>query len=190
MATMTEQTKETMKRRAQAAQDSLVIKRCQEGDLAAFEELVRRYWSTAVGVSMLYLHNREDAVDCSQDAFVRALETLPRFDNTRPFFPWFYGLLKHSCLKKLRRMRIRGEVPLEKAGDLPSPGPDPRADGRPALRQALDHLSAEHREILLLRHWQDMSYEDISTATGLPVGTVMSRLHYARRELKELLRDL
>ena len=141
-----------------------------------------------------FLRNPDDAVDASQDAFVRALEALPRFDAAQPFFPWFYAILRNVCFNRLRSRRRRSEVPLDEAGD-PSPragavrsaAADPGEGLSAAVRAEVDRLSPEHREVVVLRHWQELSYEEIAAAVGAPVGTVMSRLHYARRELKRAL---
>lgn len=181
---------------ARAREDSRIIRRCQDGDLKAFETLVRRYMETALRLSRGWLRDTEDAVDASQDAFVKALEALPRFDPEQPFFPWFYAILRNTALSRLRRLKARGEVPLDESAEPAEAAPGPRAAGvetpsreslRDQVRAALGHLKPEHREAVMLRHWEEMSYEEIAAATGVPVGTVMSRLHYARRRLRRLL---
>jgi RNA polymerase sigma-70 factor (ECF subfamily) len=178
--------------KARAEADAKIVGRCQGGDLKAFEELVRKYMPAAVGMAMGYLRNVEEAVDISQDAFVRALEALPRFDVARPFFPWFYVLLKNACLNRLRRLGRPREIPLDELNE----GNEPAEKGTEAkhfsdaVRSAVARLSSEHREVVLLRHWRDLSYDEIAALTGLPVGTVMSRLHYARKQLRETLAGL
>jgi RNA polymerase sigma-70 factor (ECF subfamily) len=166
-----------------------VIRECQQGNLKAFEELVRSYWPVAMRVTMAFVRNVEEAADCSQDAFVLALETLPKFDNTKPFFPWFYALLRNVCLKRLRRTRRRNEIPLEAAGDPVAERNESKVELSVVIRRALDELSTEQREILILRHWEDLSYEEIAAITNLPLGTVMSRLHHARRQMRAILRE-
>src|SRR3954464_2304175 len=93
--------------------DSRDITRCQEGDLAAFEGLVERYMSLAVRTAMGYMRNHDEAVDCSQDAFVKMLESLPRFDNSQLFLPWFYRILRNTCLNRLRQSRFSRETSIE-----------------------------------------------------------------------------
>lgn len=177
--------------RTQSVEDSKIIRRCRDGDLGAFEELVRRYRETAMRICMGYLRNAEEAVDCSQDAFVRAFENLAQFDATKPFFPWFYRVLQNVCLKRLRRIRQHRESPLDltehTAGHLDGFQTDDVTD---AVQQALHQLTDEQREVILLRHWENLSYEVIAGTIGQPAGTVMSRLHYARRRLSELLGGL
>jgi len=177
--------------KAEAEKDAKVIEQCQNGDLKAFEELVRRYMPTAVRISMGYLRNTEEAVDCSQDAFVQALEALTQFDNTKPFFPWFYMVIRNACLKKLRRIRQLKETPFETVEEKTSKLDGfQRNDLSDAVKQALGQLNPEQQEVILLRHWENLSYETIATVTGQPLGTIMSRLHYARQQLSELLSGL
>jgi RNA polymerase sigma-70 factor (ECF subfamily) len=169
------------------AADAGVITRCQNGELKAFEELVRRYHASAVRLSFGWLRNMDDATDASQDAFVKALEALPRFDVRKPFFPWFYVILKNTCFKRLRFTRSRREQPMDQTPDVAAPERKPSSYSTDTLKAALGRLSGEHREVLVLRHWDDKSYDEIAAALSVPIGTVMSRLHNARRALRAVL---
>src|SRR6185437_10411427 len=148
MNNLLEDFKKDLKRRqlrAQAQADAKVIEQCQNGDLKAFGELVRRYMTTAMRISMGYLRNTEEAVDCSQDAFVQALEALPQFDNSKPFFPWFYMIIRNACLKKLRRIRQLKETPFETVEEKTSKLDGfQRDDLSDAVQQALSQLNPEH----------------------------------------------
>ena len=169
--------------------DTALLLRCQNGDLEAFQELVKRYSPAAVRIARVLLKSNEEAMDCSQDAFVLALEKLAAFDAAKPFFPWFYVLLKNVCLKRLRRIRVRREAALDGHDVAQASGSANAEASVAAVQKALAKLSAEHREVIILRHWEDLPYQSIAAATGVSIGTVMSRLHYARLQLQRVLAE-
>jgi len=139
--------------------------------------------------------NHEDAEDMSQEAFARAYGHLGDFDLDRPFYPWFYRILRNLCINHLRR-KTRGGFRVSIDGDdetpalqIPSLDPDPsvlaeRNDTVDRMWREIGSLSPEHREILLLREIEDLPYRDIAETLDIPIGTVMSRLHAARAELR------
>ncbi len=168
------------------------------GDRQAFGVLVRRYQRQAYAVAYSFVGNREDALELAQESFARAYKAMDRFDSTLPFYPWLYRIIKNTCLNHLKKRNRRGEVSLEgmqESGfDVASATESPdnslhRHDLRAKLSAALATLPGEHREILVLRHFQELSYREIAECLGIPQGTVMSRLHAARKNLRVRLDD-
>ena len=134
------------------------------------------------------LHDREEAKDATQTAFMKAYQSLGSLDLERRFFSWIYRILVNDCLNVLRARRSM--VPLEAAGDrAATPATDDVGAGetRQLIRTALLKLPAEQREVILLRHFGDMSYAQVATALGISEATVKSRLFSGRQRLCELL---
>ena len=183
---------------AGAVEDRTLVMRAKKGEVEAFEQLVERYKRKAYFIALSFVRNHEDALDISQDSFVKAYRSLKRFKEEFAFFPWFYTIIRNNCLNHLRRVRRRDEKSLE---ELEESGfqvldgkaqPDEAADRTELcakVRDAIGQLAAEHREIIMLRHFHGMSYREIADTLRCPQGTVMSRLHAARQRLKELLQD-
>jgi len=176
-----------------------IIQKWKKGDKSAFELLVRRYMTEAYYTALGFTANREDARDLSQDAFVKAFEARDRFDAEKPFFPWFYRILKNHCLNFLKR-RTKGHESLyfedqpgkeRYASSTPSPLEKlETAERHRILRAAIDRLSVEHKEVIMLKNFKGCSYAQISELLDIPIGTVMSRLYYARKLLKEMILQL
>lgn len=172
----------------------------QAGDAAAFEELFRTLRGRAFQVARSLVGSREDALDLTQEAFAKLYTARASYDPAQPFLPWFHRILRNACfsfLRKRGRVRVTSLQGLDNEGDdstmdLIDPGPPPMstleaADERQLFQQALERLSARDREILALRHYEELSYKEIAAALDIPEGTVMSRLFHARRRLGELL---
>lgn len=176
------------------------LERCLAGDTAAFEPIVVAYRARAYHYALSILRNHHDALDLSQEAFARAYRSLKRFDTERPFLPWFLRIVRNLCLNHLRRREHMAENPGPEDGDeflqlIPSPGEKPdaaaaRSDRAGQVREALQQLTADQREIIFLRHFEDMSYESMAQVLDIPIGTVMSRLFNARRRLAEVLKSM
>ena len=161
--------------------DAEAIERCQQGDREAFRHLVERYQRRAVAQAMAILFDRDDAEDAVQEAFIDAFKAIGTFDPSRTFYPWFYVLLRNRCYKMTARRRPTES--LDEALLLVSQ----RAvadDTRLALEKALHSLTSEEREIVSLRYFSGLSYDELATHLQIPRGTVMSRLFYARRRLQ------
>lgn len=177
---------------AEASEEEL-LRRCRAGDKGAFGPIVRRYAGRAIGVATLMLGNREDALDASQEAFVRAWRAIGRFDPSRPFYPWYAAILRNVCVNRLRRRGRRPTAPLfdgQARAERDSSSPvllAERNERRDRIWRAVQSLETYHREAIVHYHFEGMSYKQIAAALGVPVGTVMSRLHYARRALREKL---
>ena len=166
------------------------------GGVEWFEQVVQLYQRRAFLAAMGFLRNPEDAREASQEAFARAFKALDRFNPELPFYPWYYRILRNLCLDRIAR-RKRAPFPSEHVERAASPtttlfGRNPETATISARRQvqvqnAIDCLKVDHREIIYMRHYQDLSYEEMADALEVPVGTVMSRLYRARRALRKEL---
>lgn len=177
-------------------EEIIAMRRCRRGSPEAFEVFVNRYMKNAYFIALGLVGNREDAMDLSQEAFIRAYRNIKHLKPDRRFFPWFYQILKNLCISHLRKRRYRqtssldGENCPEVAATTDYFSPEVVA-GRNELKdkvwQAIGKLDDKHREVIILRHFQNMSYEQIAEALYCNKGTVTSRLYYARKKLEELL---
>ena len=131
------------------------------------------------------LGDREEARDATQTTFLKAYEALPTCDPHRRFFPWVYRILINECLNTLRARRPTQPLP-ELASAMVADAVETGETQR-RVRHALLHLSADQRDVIVLRHFAELSYEDVAAAVGIPVKTVKSRLFAARQRLCELL---
>lgn len=164
--------------------DASAIEKCKKGKPEAFRFLVERYQRQAVGHAVAILGNREDAQDAVQEAFVDAFRAINRFDAARRFYPWFYVLLRHRCFKMTARRRPAEDV--EETEILHAQAGVPPEE-RFALEKALLSLPAEDCEIIVLKYFDGLSYEELAEHLQIPHGTVMSRLFYARKQLRAKL---
>jgi RNA polymerase sigma-70 factor (ECF subfamily) len=146
-----------------------------------------------------FVGDPDDARDLSQDAFVKAYQARDSFDANRPFYPWLYRILKNHCLNFLKRgAKKSGSLYFEDNPDrerFASAAPTPlqsleREERKQIVRAAIAHLSDDHREIIVLKHFRGYAYAEIAETLDIPIGTVMSRLYYARKALKELIERL
>jgi RNA polymerase sigma-70 factor, ECF subfamily len=173
--------------------EEAVIRRCQAGDREAFGQLVRLYAGRAIGAACALLGNREDALDASQDAFVQAWRNIGRFDGRSRFYTWYSTVLRNVCISRLRRRRpAAAELTAEPAGPAEQTDPSILAERNERTRRlwgAILRLPLKHREVVVMSHFQHMPYKDIAESLGVPIGTVMSRLHNARKALRDLLRE-
>jgi len=172
--------------------EAALIRRCQAGEKEAFEPIVRKYAGRAAGAATVLLGCPHDALDASQEAFVRAWRHIRRFNADRPFYPWYSAILRNICRTRLRRRARRRTVPLAEGHASPSSDGNPVAlaeqtERRQRLFEAILTLKPEFREIILLKHFHGLSYKEMAEALEIPIGTVMSRLHHARQALREVL---
>jgi len=179
------------------ADEVSAIAACQKGDRNAYELIVRRYVTRAIGAARAILGDGALAEDAAQEAFVRAYRAIQRFELSEPFYPWLYRILKNVCLTTLKKRRRVDAVSIdaENAPPLSAAPVDPSARAsREELRLALDgvmtQLSEPHREILHLAHYEELSYKQIAACLSIPLGTVMSRLWSARQALRKKLEPL
>jgi RNA polymerase sigma-70 factor (ECF subfamily) len=182
------------------AEDARIIRQVQDGQREAFEVLVRKYMKRAHGIAIQMTGNGDDALDLAQESFLKAFRAMRTFDTAQRFFPWFYRILRNTCLTFLKRRGLVRKVSLSSGSAREEPdwelvdpaGTPPEAvlcDGemRERFWTAFRALGLREREILTLRHFEDLSYRDIADALEIPIGTVMSRLFHARRKLRDKL---
>jgi RNA polymerase sigma-70 factor, ECF subfamily len=193
----------TSKLNIPSATDPELVKAAQKGDMVAFEELVARHRDKIYGRAFSMLRNEEDAVDVSQEAWVKGWQRLIQFQGDSSFATWMTRIVINLCLDQLRKQkRVRSEsidqMDEEVGGverQMPVINPNPtegleREELRSKIDRALSQLSHEHRTVLILHEFEDLEYKMIAKRMGCSIGTVMSRLFYARRKMAALLAGL
>lgn len=158
-----------------------------------FEVLVKQNMKRAYFVALGFLGSHDSAMDISQEAFIRAYRNFDKFDKNRNFFTWYYKILKNLCLNFIRDNKNRNKENFLELRNkiLSSDSPDFILEEKELwqnLYEAIEKLSNDEREILVLREFEDMSYAEISELLNIPEGTVMSRLYYARKKLSSLMK--
>jgi len=181
-------------------EDQNLILQVKKGKMRAFRRLVEKYKRPAFFLALGLVGNRDDAYDLSQEAFIRIYINIKRFDPEHKFFTWFYTILSNLCKNHLKRREVRenylsgGEIDREKDRLQRSTlSPDilmEKDETNLRLWEEISKLPYEFKEIIVLKHLQGFSYKQISEMLDIPLGSVMSRLYYARRKLKENLKDI
>lgn len=168
--------------------ERVLVLRCQAGDEAAFAELVERYGRRLRYYLRKMLGTEADAEDALQEVWIDVFSAIPRLADAGAFPAWLYRIARHRAFRRLRR-RPRTHLPLDEAEiSEPTERDEPfSAQDAARIHAALDALPPEHREVLVLRFMEEMSYEEIAAVAGCEVGTVRSRLHYAKRALKRAI---
>jgi RNA polymerase sigma-70 factor, ECF subfamily len=185
------------------ATDEQLVKSAQKGDMVAFEHLVGRHRDKIYARAFSMLRNEDDAVDVSQEAWVKGWQRLNQFQGEASFATWMTRIVINLCLDQLRKQkRVKNEsidqMQEEVGGverQMPVINPNPtegleRDELRKRIDQALAQLSYEHRTVLILHEFEDLEYKMIAKKMGCSIGTVMSRLFYARRKMAALLAGL
>jgi RNA polymerase sigma-70 factor (ECF subfamily) len=177
----------------QQAEDLELIHRSQAGDTEAFGELVTKYRAKILARLRGMVRNEHDARDLAQEGFLKAWHSIRQFQGRSSFYTWLYSISVNLAIESLRRRGRCLEVELDHA--IPSSVPSPRANyQRHEIRQhinaALAQLSPEHRAVIVLKVIEDLQYQEIAKILNVSVGTVMSRLFYARKKLQSILRPL
>ena len=168
--------------------DSVLVKECLAGDKKSFGQLVERYKKPVFNVALRIINNYDDAAEIAQTTFIKAFEYLHTFDTRRKFFSWLYRIATNESLNYLKARKqheiLNAEhvsyerTPYEKLDD---------AEADQQLQSALMQLNPDHRIVLVLCHFHNLTYKEISTILDVPEKTVKSRLFSARKNLKELL---
>lgn len=181
--------------------DNRLITECREGHTAAFGELVARYQDRLFNTVLRLVDNAEDARDVVQEAFLHAYQSLRTFKGDSLFFTWLYRIAFNTAISSRRKKRIVLSInPTGDDGKAIDPL-DPAETNRPGhalemaeeehqVHAALAKLSSEHRAVLVMKDMDGMKYEDIAEILGVPIGTIRSRLHRARLEMRDLLQKL
>src|SRR5882672_2472608 len=186
-----------------SADDPALVRAAQQGDMPAFEELVARHRDKIYARAYSMMKNEEEAVDLSQEAWVKGWQRLKQFQGESSFGTWLTRIVINLCLDQLRkhkRQRTESiEAMTEESGGVerqmpvvttnPTAGLE-RGELRQRIDRALGQLSHEHRTALVLHEIEEMEYKEIAKTMGCSIGTVMSRLFYARRKMAALLGDL
>jgi len=179
-----------------------LMKQVQAGDAAAFDELVATVTPRGQAVALALVGSRDDAHDLVQESLTKVYTARGSYRSGEPFLPWFHRILRNACISFLRKKGRVKTRSLSAAADddgadweieSQDPRPEEHAESRDTgarVRAAIDTLPLKHREILCLRHLEELSYLEISEHLGIPEGTVMSRLYHARNRLAERLGDL
>ena len=183
-----------------------LVKRCQAGEADAFDELVVRYRTRIFGMIYNMVHNEQDAWDLAQDSFVKAWKSMKRFRGQSSFYTWMYRIVMNVTIDWLRKKQIKGagaefddSIQLKEIDPASKTVPKPDAlpyermqqtEIRAQIDSAIGQLTPEHRAVILMKEIEDMQYHEIAEALGCSIGTVMSRLFYARKKLQTLLKDV
>ncbi len=185
--------------------DFRLVALAQKGDMRAYDELVTRHRGKIFAMIRNMIHQEADAWDISQEVFIKAWHALPRFEAKARFSTWLYRIAHNAVYDWTRKRKIEtvGELNDEifereridsASFTTPSGGETPdqsmaQGELRLKIQAALNKLSPEHREVVLLKDVQGLSYKEIAEAMSSTLGTVMSRLYYARQKLQTLLKD-
>jgi len=184
--------------------EEALVRECQKGRLESYEPLVKKYQARIAAHAYQFVRNEVDAEDLAQLTFVKAWRKIQTFNGKSSFYTWLYRLCTNTCLDHLRKKKRLGEeIQTSRVNeDDPKgvedregnePGPDTMATNK-ELKQAIDaaikQLSPDHQVVIVMREIQGLSYEEIAKALNCSVGTVMSRLFYARRYLRTRLAGL
>ena len=185
--------------------DADLVRLAQGGDYKAFDALVTRHRGKVYAMVMNMVKNDADAWDLAQDSFIKAWKALPKFENRSKFSTWLFRISHNVVYDWMRKKKIRSEGELDdelldanridmSAATAPkqSPRPDEAMTGkelRKEIDEALNKLSPHHKETILLREVQGMDYKEIAEVMDCTLGTVMSRLFYARKKLQTLLKS-
>ncbi len=177
--------------------DKALIRQALGGRVKSFRKLVQKYQRQAFLFARGMVGNPDDAYDLSQDAFVRVYKHLNRFDSSYPFKTWFFHILANLCKNHLRQRKNRQAVTTstemtETVAAPESRRPDiafQKTEIQQKVWEGIAELPEKFREITILCHFQDMSYEQIAGILDIPRGSVMSRLYYARQKLRKILEN-
>lgn len=185
-------------RQQEADADLEIVKRVQAGDVAAFDQLIRKYRERLFGVVYNLTSNREDTADLVQDAFIKAFQSINRFQGQSSFFTWLYKIAVNTTLSHLRKNKLRAFFSLEKVQEdggtaeilnqlTDTSGADRDAylkELQEKLNEAMQKLSIKHRTVITLFEIDGLSHAEIAEVMDCSEGTVRSRLHYAKQFLQ------
>ena len=179
-------------------EDAKQIERCLRGEEKAFEELLDKYKKPVFSICLRMVRNHDDAEDLAQEVFIRTFSVLDRYDPAYPFSSWLYRITSNLCIDHIRRRRdgmLSLDQPVqgkdgEMSRQMPDDGVKPDRDIESkemmeVLEEAIHTLPEHYRVIVILRHQEQLSYEEISDNLGIPLGTVKARIHRARNMIRD-----
>lgn len=167
-----------------------LIQIAQQGDADAFGQLVVRYQQAVFNIAYRMTGNRHEAEDVAQETFIKSYRALDRFDPTRPFAPWLYRITTNTALNWIKRRRPEVNMDEETTRSETTPSIEAQtiaAETSDRLRAAITKLAPNYRAVIELRHFQGLSYKEMSEALNVPLSDVKSWLFRARRRLREVL---
>jgi RNA polymerase sigma-70 factor (ECF subfamily) len=183
-----------------------LVRRCQAGDTEAFDELVTRYRTRIFSMIYNMVHSEQDAWDLAQDSFLKAWKSIKRFRGRSSFYTWIYRIVMNVTIDWLRKKHVKGgDTEFDDATQLreidPASKTVPKTEALPyemmerdeirtRIDKAIAQLSPEQRAVILMKEIEGMQYHEIAEGLGCSIGTVMSRLFYARKKLQTLLKDV
>ena len=186
-----------------SADDPTLVRAAQQGDMTAFEELVARHRDKIYARAYSMMRNEEEAIDLSQEAWIKGWQRLKQFQGEASFGTWMTRIVINLCLDQLRKYKRQRTESIEEMSEesggverhMPVVTVNPtagleRGELRQRIDRALGQLSHEHRTVLVLHEFEEMEYKEIAKTMGCSIGTVMSRLFYARRKMAALLADM
>ena len=181
-------------------EEAISVRRMQTGSKEWFEAVVNRYMKDAYFIALGLVGNADDAMELSQEAFYRAYCNIRHLKDEGKFYPWFYQILRNLCFSYLRKRKNRRVVSLDSCdgwvcSEHEVGGFDPavvaqRNEAKELIWEAIGKLDGKHREVIILRHFRHLSYNEMAEVLLCSKGTVMSRLYHARRKLKQILDKL
>jgi RNA polymerase sigma-70 factor (ECF subfamily) len=185
------------------AKDDALVKAARRGDMMAFEELVARHRNKIFARAFSMMRSEDDAIDLSQEAWVKGWQRLKQFQGESSFTTWMTRIVINLCLDQLRRKKRQRADSIEEMSEesggmerqMPVVTVNPterleRSELRKRIDDAMGKLSEEHRAVLVLHEFEEMEYKEIAKTVDCSIGTVMSRLFYARRKMAALLAEL
>jgi RNA polymerase sigma-70 factor, ECF subfamily len=190
-----------MTRGTEQPTDEDLVAAVLEGDRERFGDLIDRYQGRLVNYLFRLLRNADDAHDLAQEVLVKVYQVLDRYDPQYKFSTWLFRVAQNAAIDQIRRRRLKvvslrqeDEEGEGRDWDLPSPERGPYGDLRnqergEAIQEAIESLPWEYRELILLRHFGELPYEEIARLKGMPLGTVKNKLFRGRQMLKEKLQD-
>lgn len=188
-----------------APDDAELVARCQRGDTQAFNELVTRYRGKIYAMIYNMVHNDADAWDLAQDGFLKAWKSIGKFRGQSSFYTWLYRITMNVTIDALRKKQVKSGTEFDDAiglkdiaaGSATTPKSDAlphqkmqHAEIRARIDAAIEKLSPEHRAVILMREIDGLEYQEMADALGCSIGTVMSRLFYARKKMQGMLHDV
>lgn len=185
------------------SEENDLVQAAKAGDFAAFEELVARHRDKVYARAFSMMRNEDEALDLSQDAWIKGWRRLEQFHGKSSFATWMTRITINLCLDQIRKKKRQRAESIEQMDEesggverrMPSVNPNPtegleRKDLRQMIDKALGQLSEAHRTVLVLHEFEELEYKEIAKRLGCSIGTVMSRLFYARRKMASLLGNL
>ena len=188
-----------------APNEGELVRRSQTGDSSAFNDLVTRYWNKVFTKIYGMVQNEQDAWDLAQEGFLAAWRSIRQFKGQSSFYTWLYRIMTNVTIQGLRRKGVNGQVEFDDriatanmdpgSRTTPSAAPPPhrkleRNEIQKRIDEAIARLSPEHRAVIVMKEMEDLQYNEIAEILGCSIGTVMSRLFYARKKLQTSLRDV